>query len=331
VLTNENLFKLTEVPKSLTVIGGGPIGLEMAAAFAKLGSEVSVVSRSRIMKKDTEGVVQYVRDGLKSLGVKLFEGYRIIGVQNRTLKLACRNDDTVELIPEAEYYLVATGRVPNTDLDLEKAGIKYTEAGIQVNRGLRTSNRNIFAIGDCTPSPKFTHLANNQGVYLVKKLLLPFLWRRRVVLPYVTFTEPFVATVGVTEGSEKVRRLVIDFADTDRAMIEQNEQIYGEVYFKPLTGRIVGASIAGEFSEHAINFFTLAVQKRLSLFKLGGFITPYPTYMNALNRAYGEFLRYYAGSFRNELGWFLQRNAAVFLIIALLLGSLFVTIVGLVL
>ncbi|GIW59275.1 MAG: hypothetical protein KatS3mg087_0341 [Patescibacteria group bacterium] len=287
-LTNENIFDLNEAPKSLMIIGGGPIGCEMATAFCALGTEVQIISRGRILPKDPETVVELARNELLKNGVRIFENSEIKEITGQEVVLA--NSQKLEA---AEYYLLALGRTPNLKLDLEKAGVKYVREGIVVDKNLRTSQRHIFAIGDCTTSPKFTHLAYHQATKVITQQISSLIPLGVAVLPWVTFTDPPIASVGVLNEDERINKFVIPFRESDRAKIEENKLLYGEIYVDSWTAKIVGASLVGEHAEHLINLFTLAIQRKTHIWHLMNFITPYPTYANALDRTLPVILQWW--------------------------------------
>ena len=226
ILTNENIFKLEKIPNKITFIGGGPISCELAFAFAKLGSKVKIISTNAILPRENKELTKPIRNN--------FQKYNVEIIENANTKLELLKDD-------ADYYVLAVGREPNTNLDLEKAKIKYSNLGIEIDNNLQTSNANVYALGDCTTSPKFTHLANNQGRFLIKKFLLPFTSKPNAALPAVTFTDPPIAQVGEIQESELVKKFAIDFNKSDRGMIDDTTENFGNIYVNMLTGKIVGS------------------------------------------------------------------------------------------
>jgi len=267
IITNEDFFYLKRLPTSITIIGGGPIGCELATACAKLDIPTTMVVRSKILKEYPSDMTKIIRNSLESLDVNLYEN----------------TDISDASLPQTEYYLLASGRAPNTELGLENAGVEYSPRGIAVNSQLQTSKRHIYALGDCTGGAQFTHLANNEGRAVTARLLVPFLRRKIPALPNVTFTDPPIAAVGRTTEDEFIQEFPLSIKKSDRAVITETTEIAATVYAHALTGQIVGAVLVGDFAEHAINFFTLAVDKKVKLFELSNVIVPYPTYLSSLN------------------------------------------------
>ncbi|MFW5703990.1 MAG: FAD-dependent oxidoreductase [Patescibacteria group bacterium] len=313
ILTNETVFQLKKLPERLVVIGGGPIGAELATAFAKMGTEVSMVIRSTFIPGEPRAVSSVVKSELENLGVTVYEGVKEQTFDTKTRKLVLKNAEgvVVACIPDADYYLMALGRVPNTNsLNLDKAGIVSDTKGIQTNRNLQTSQKHIYAIGDVTQDPKFTHLANNHGRFVVTKQVLPWVQRKQVPLPRITFTDPPIASVGQTRSDEDqfIREFPIDFNQSDRGKIEERSQMFGRIYVHMLSGRIVGASLVGHFTEHVISFFTLAIQKRISLFGMSNLMIPYPTYFQSFGSLSSVFLQTFISELPGNLAQLLRKN-----------------------
>jgi len=309
ILTNESVFDLERIPKTLTIIGGGPIGVEMATAFAKMDTKVRMIVRSALLSNQPRRTTDIVTLSLQELGVDIYEDIKSFLYNNhsQSFDLFNKQNEKIVSIPGSEYYLVALGRNPNVKtLKLEHAGIVYDSDGIRTNNNLQTSKHHIFAIGDVTPEAKFTHLANNHGRFVVSKILLPWVQRKRAILPAVTFSDPPIASVGLNQEETFIKGFEIDFSTSDRAKIEEQSKLFGIIFIHMLTGRIVGASIVGNFSEHIINFFTLAIQKKVSIFGLSNFMTPYPTYFNSFNNLYVHFLNEFKNSLKHNIYTFLK-------------------------
>jgi len=308
VLTNETIFSVQSVPSSLTILGGGPIGCEMATAFARLGTKVTIITRSSILDREPRETAEQVELALKRLGVEIYTGYTADRVEND--QLVIKNSlNQVKMLTDAELYLMALGRQPNVDFGLENAGIKFDrKLGIEVDHSLRTSQKHIYAIGDCTTSLKFTHLANNQGRRVIQSIVFPLISNKKSVLPWVTFTHPALASVGQTKEDTFVKMFKVDFSRSDRARIEEKTGLVGVVFVHMLTGKIVGASIAGDFSEHIINFFTLAIQNKTTVFSLLLFIVPYPTYFSSINQLSTQFLQQFKSNLKNNIITLIKLN-----------------------
>jgi len=294
VITNEELFYLKKLPRSITVLGGGPIGAEMATACTLFGVETHLVSRS-FLPKEPGKISQLGLQQLQEHGV-LYYSARPEKLRNKQLFL---DDGTT--IPETDLYLSAVGRIPNIEIGLDKAGVSYDKTGIQVSKNLVTTNRNIFAIGDCTQNPQFTHLAANHGKFVLKKVMIPFAQRKDRALPRVTFTFPLVASVGELEESQQVKIFPLNFFQTDRALTNQDKLSYGEVAIDTSSGLIVGVSLFGSFSEDLINVFTLLIDGRTPLLSLSDFITPYPTYSNIFHNLVLDYLSYLRTNWKKSL------------------------------
>jgi pyruvate/2-oxoglutarate dehydrogenase complex dihydrolipoamide dehydrogenase (E3) component len=320
ILTNESLFRLKELPRRIVIFGGGPIGTENGTAMAKFGVDVTLVVRSGMIPVEPRETVAVVKDSLRGFGAKIYENVKSQEFDPKRRKLILRDEGGASIaeLPEADYYMMALGRLPNVDgLELGRAGIAYDERGIEVDDDFRTTNPHVYAIGDVLDGPKFTHLAHYHAVSLIRRAVVPFLGRTHVPLPAVTYSDPPIASVGDLRESETTKKFVLDFDTSDRALVEEVKGMKGVFYVDMLTGKIRGVSMVGHFAEHAINFATLAVQKRLSVFDMGDFMVPYPTYFSGIEKLYPAFLaewstggtRYWAAWFRKH-AWQLVAIAA---------------------
>jgi pyruvate/2-oxoglutarate dehydrogenase complex dihydrolipoamide dehydrogenase (E3) component len=298
-LTNETVFDLSRRPTRLIVIGGGPIGCELAQAHRRLGTEVTLVEAQRLLAREDEEAAGVVRRHLLAEGIDLREGSMILRAEARgktgvALVLAGQNQGTEEIIT-GSHLLVATGRKPVTDsLKLEAAGIKSDARGITVNKGLRTSNRRVFAIGDCasgaTGGLQFTHAANYHAGLVIRSALfrLPVKLNNTLV-PRVTFTDPEIASVGLSEADARAAHSNIQilrwpFAENDRAQAERQTSGHIKV-IASAKGVILGATIVGKGAGELITPWTLALSKGLKLNDMAGIIIPYPTFSEVSRRA----------------------------------------------
>jgi len=296
-LTNETVFSLETCPKSLVILGGGPIGCELALAFRRLGAEVTIVEMVSILPKDDPELVDLLRRRLDAEGIRLAEARKATRVDkvDGGVRLSARNEADIEESFSAERLLVAAGRVPSVaDLGLDAAGVDYGRAGIVVDRRLRTSNRKIFAIGDVAGGPQFTHVAGYHAGVVIKNALfrLPAKADHSAV-PWVTYTEPELAHVGLTEAQAReksgdIRVLRWPFSENDRAVCE------GETngLVKAVTdrrGRVLGCSILGAHAGELILPWVLAVSGREKIGRLAQAIAPYPTLSEASKRAAGSY------------------------------------------
>lgn len=293
MLSNEEIFYLKSLPISITIFGGGPISAEMATAFASFGVTTYLVSRSYV-PKEPETIAKKSLELLQKLGVHYISA-RPVKWEYSKLYL-----DKGDPIPGTDIYLSAVGRIPNTKLDLEHAGIVYDKTGIQVSDNLLTTNPNVFAIGDCTQNPQFTHLAANHAKFIVKKIMVPFAKRKARALPRVTFTTPPIASVGSTDVTSSSHRFELNFSGLDRARTNFESNSRGVVLVDTKTGRILGASLLGDFSEELINIFTLMIDERIPLLRMSDFITPYPTYGNILHNLSRDYLSYLSKNWKQQ-------------------------------
>jgi pyruvate/2-oxoglutarate dehydrogenase complex dihydrolipoamide dehydrogenase (E3) component len=296
--TNETVFANTDRPDHLIVIGGGPIGIEMAQAHRGLGSQVTVLEASRIMPKDDPELVAVVRERLIADGIALREGIQIARLEKEQGGVAAilRSPDGTEERVSGSHLLIAAGRRPNTaGLDLEKAGVAFGPKGIQVDARLRTTNRHVFAIGDVAGGPQFTHVAGYHAGIVIRNAL--FRQPAKVdyrALPWVTYTDPELAHVGLTEADARkahgddISVLRWPYHDNDRAQTER--ETHGLV--KAITtrsGKILGASIVGAHAGELIQVWVLAIGQGLNIKALASMIAPYPTLGEVSKRAAGSF------------------------------------------
>jgi pyruvate/2-oxoglutarate dehydrogenase complex dihydrolipoamide dehydrogenase (E3) component len=292
-LTNETVFDLTERPDRLIVVGAGPIGLEMAQAFRRLGSEVTVLEAAQPLAKDDPECAAIVLDQLEREGVVIRSGVKVVRVKHASGRVSVTFEGPGgEETGEGRYLLVATGRKPSTDgLDLEVARIKYDRSGIAVNKKLKTTSRRVYAIGDAAAGQlQFTHAANYHAGLVIRNALfrLPVKVNNDVV-PWVTYTEPELAQTGLTEAQARARGIKIQilrwpYHDNDRAQAER--ETHGHI--KVITthkGKILGASIVGAQAGELIAMWTLAIAQRLNIHSLTGVVLPYPTLSEIGKRA----------------------------------------------
>ena len=296
-LTNDTVFDLTKRPEHLIVIGGGPIGLEMAQAFRRLGSSVTVLEAAQPLAKDDPEAAAIVLDQLEREGVVIRSGVKVVGVAHAGSSVTVSIDDSgAEQTITGDYLLVATGRKPTTDgLDLEAARIAYDRTGIFVNRKLKTANKRVYAIGDAVSGqPQFTHAANFHAGLVIRNALfrLPVRVNKHAV-PWVTYTEPELAQTGLTEAQArasgiKVRILRWPYHDNDRAQAERETHGHIKVIVTN-KGKIVGATIVGAQAGELIATWTLAITQGLNIRAFTGIVLPYPTLSEIGKRAAIDF------------------------------------------
>jgi pyruvate/2-oxoglutarate dehydrogenase complex dihydrolipoamide dehydrogenase (E3) component len=285
-LTNESVFDQTFQPKHLIVLGGGPIGMEMAQAHRLLGSKVTVIEKGRIFGKDDPELVAVVRKRLEEDGVEILEGFEAkkVAKGGETFTVSIVSEDGTERMVEGDQLLVAVGRKPNVEgLDLEKAGIEYSPRGIKVDDSLKTTNSRVLAIGDVTGGLQFTHVAGYQGRLAVKNILLKALGSKNETdhVPWVTYTEPELAHVGLTENQVRERGIKhsvvrAPFHDNDRANAEGETDGLVKVLVGS-DGKILGADIVGAHAGEVVQQFALAVANGLKMSAFDKMIAPYPT------------------------------------------------------
>ncbi len=291
-LTNETVFDLNRRPGHLIIVGGGPIGMELAQAFRRLGSQVTVVETSSVLSKDDPEMVAVVTDKLRSEGVVIRERTRVASVERRGktgVKVFIEGPSGQEEI-DGSHLLIATGRVPNTEgLDLKRARVKLDGKAVDASAMLRTTNRRIYAIGDVIGGLQFTHVANYHAGLVLRALLFRLPAKDRAVIPWATFTDPELAHVGLTEAQavkryRKVRILRWPYAENDRAQTEHKT----EGHIKLVTSRkgaILGVTIAGAGASEMIGTWALALTQELSLADMASAIPPYPTMCEIGKRA----------------------------------------------
>lgn len=295
--TNETVFYADRLPQHLIVIGGGPIGIELAQAHRHLGCAVTVLEMFTVMPKDDPELVDVVRRQLDADGINIREGVKIIRVEKDGDGLAVILDgDGGEQKVSGSHLLVATGRRANVDgLNLEAAGVQYSPKGIDVDARLRTSNKKIFAIGDVAGGLQFTHVAGYHAGIVIKNALfrLPAKADHSTV-PWVTYTAPELAQVGLTEAQAKekhgddIRILRWPFHENDRAQAEGDTN--GMV--KAITtkkGVILGCGIAGPMAGELIQTWVLAMSQKIKIGGMATMIAPYPTFGEVSKRAAGSF------------------------------------------
>lgn len=296
-LTNETIFNLTTLPRHLVVIGAGPIGLEMAQGFRRLGSAVTVLEAAQPLAKDDPECAAVVLDQLERDGVVIRSGVKVAGVAhaggNVSVTIA---GETGEETIEGSHLLVAAGRKPNVDgLDLDAAGVRYDRGGIFVNKKLKTANRRVYAIGDVAAKQlQFTHAANYHAGLVIRNALfrLPVKVNKDAI-PWVTYTEPELAQTGLTEAQARERRYPVrilrwPFHDNDRAQAER--ETHGHI--KVVTdsrGTILGATIVGAQAGEMITAWTLAVAQKMNIRAFTGIVIPYPTLSEIGKRAAIDF------------------------------------------
>lgn len=304
-LTNETVFSLTDRPKSLAVIGGGPIGCELAQAFQRLGTEVTLLHRgNHILNKEDADAAEIVQQVLQQEGIKL--------VLNSKLKRAFKSPEGKTLVFDrngqeesvtVDEILVGAGRAPNVEgLNLEAVGVEYdTRKGVIVNDNLQTTNPKIYAAGDICMNWKFTHAADAAARIVLKNTLFsPFGFGKYklsdLVMPWATFTDPEIAHVGIYEHEAEaqgieISTIKIDFDDLDRALADGEPEGFAKIHYKPGSDTILGATIVASHAGEMISEITTAMIGGVGLSKIASSIHPYPTQSEAIKKAADAYRR----------------------------------------
>ena len=296
-LTNETVFDLKERPERLIVIGGGPIGVELAQAQRRLGAEVVLLEAASLLARDDPEAAAVIRRRLVAEGLEVHEGVKVVSAGRKGNRIAIGLESKAgSFTVEGSHLLVATGRRPNVNgLGLQAAGIDFTPRGIRVDARLRTSNRRIFAIGDVIGSHPFTHMAGYHAGIVIRNALfaLPAKVSDKAV-PWVTYSDPELAQVGLTEAEAReqqgdaVQVSRWSFAENDRARAERAT----EGFVKVITGRrgkILGATLVGRHAGELLQPWILAINQGLKIGAMAGIIAPYPTLGEINKRAAGAY------------------------------------------
>jgi dihydrolipoamide dehydrogenase len=322
-LTNETVFELPAAPRHLAILGGGVIGMELAFAFRKLGSRVSVVTTApRVMDRHIPEVSEALVEALREREIRVLAGASAHSYDEAAATLRVEQGGTIIGLDGVDYVLVAIGRQRNVEgLGLEAAGVRFDpKEGIATDGYGRTNVPGIYAIGDVTPTSAFTHSANAQGRRVAQRILFPLLPARapEPLYPSATFSDPEVATAGLSQRQiaaryhpSLVRRIRVDLVtQTDRGYTDDLRRGFIIVDAVRLTGTILGVTIVGPRASEMISLFTLAIQERLSLYKLYRVVYPYPTFSSGIQKVADAFLRETLPNLPAELGAYLRYRFA---------------------
>lgn len=289
-LTNEQIFNITERPKSLAIIGGGPIGCELGQAFSRLGSQITIIASSdRILAKEDPEAAEVVQSQLASEGIRVITNTRVEKIEvAEGKKIISAGEEKVAV----DEILIATGRQPNVELlNLEAAGVEYTKKAIKVNEKLQTTNPRIYACGDAIGGYQFTHVAGYEASVVLKNaLFFPLTKTNYRVIPWATFTDPELARVGLTEQQAREKYgndiyiLKQDFADVDRAQAEAATTGFAKIITRS-NGEILGATLVGPSAGELIHEVVLAMSNKLKVSALSGIIHVYPTLAEVNSKA----------------------------------------------
>ena len=292
-LTNETIFKLTELPPRLMVIGGGASGCEIAQSFLRFGSAVTIINDvERILPRDDINASQLVHNQFELEGMVIINLAKVLRVERRgseKIVIFSRDEKVEEVVCDAIFC--ATGRVPNIErLNLEAAAVAYSPEGIIVDDHLRTGNRRIYAAGDVCSNYKFTHAADAMARIVLRNAL--FFGMSKVsslVMPRVTYTDPEVAHTGYDEAGGRaagynVATITEQFDELDRAILDGEEEGMARVHYDRRSGKILGGTIVARHAGEMISELTLAIAQGLKMDALSSTIHPYPTQAEALHR-----------------------------------------------
>ncbi|MFT6089724.1 dihydrolipoyl dehydrogenase family protein [Sulfitobacter sp.] len=291
--TNETLFELREKPDHLLIIGGGPIGMEMAQAHIRMGCQVTVIEGRKALAKDDPETAAIVLQSLKDEGVEIAEDAEAAEISGDVGAIEVKAKDG--RVFKGSHLLVAVGRKTNTaKLDLDKAGIEPTKNGIKVDASLRTTNRKVYAIGDVAGGMQFTHVAGYHAGVVIRSLMFAIPSKAKTAhIPWATYTDPELSQVGLTEAQakdehgDKVEVVRFHYNHNDRAIAERKTK--GFIKVMVVNGRPVGVSIVGYQAGELINLWALALANNMKMSQIAGMVAPYPTIGEVNKRAAGAY------------------------------------------
>jgi len=325
ILTNQNIFNLTDAPEKLLIIGGGPIGMEMAQAFAMLGSKVTVAERGeQFARQEDESIRPIVQAALEDLGIKIHTGAAIKYVEDKVAYFdQMRGDQTTGTFSvEFDNVLIAIGRTPNIPQGIEAAGIESTQQGVTVDKQHQTKNKRVYAVGDVAQRLKFTHMAEDTARQVVAQVTSKGMLRvsKNKAVPKVTYTTPEVAQVGLSwseaiakYNEDRLMRIEVSLNDNDRAKTDQATEGKLIVIARRLRGTVLGAHIIGPSAGEIITIFTLSIDQKISLWKLQKLIFAYPTYSLIVKKAADQFVGRQLAELKNDLAKSIKRHTPTIL------------------
>ncbi len=291
--TNETIFDLRERPRHLLIVGGGPIGMELAQAHRRLGCEVTVLEGEKALGKDDPEAAAVVLRTLRGEGIDIVEGAKVAAVSGEAGAVALETGDGRRF--EGSQLLIAVGRQPAVaGLDLEKAGVDYDGRGVTVDEGLRSTNRRVYAVGDAAGGLQFTHVAGYHAGVIIRPMLFGLPARARTDhIPWATYTDPELAQVGLTEAQARKahgHRLFVaraEFDHNDRAIATGRTTGFAKVMV--VKGKPVGATIVGPQAGELIQTWALAIANGLRMSAIANTVAPYPTLGEINKRAAGAY------------------------------------------
>lgn len=311
--TNEDIFDLREQPEHLLIIGGGPIGMELAQAHVRLGSKVTVIEGLKALGRDDPEMAAVALKRIRAEGVEIVENAMAEKISQRGAAITVETKDGAKL--KGTHLLMAVGRKPNTDkLNLEAAGIEPTRGGIQVDASLKTTNKRVYAIGDVAGGLQFTHVAGYHAGVIIKSALfgLPSKASENHI-PWATYIDPEMAQVGLTEAQarekhgDKLEVLRFEYAENDRARAELATT--GLIKVMIVKGRPVGAGIVGAQAGELIQTWALVIANKLKIGAVAAMVAPYPTLGEINKRVAGQYYtpRLFESNFVKRIVRFVQR------------------------
>ncbi len=291
--TNEDIFELREQPKHLLVIGGGPIGMELAQAHVRLGSKVTVIEGFKALGRDDPEMAAIALERIRAEGVEIVEEALASKISQRGAVITVETKDGVKY--KGSHLLMSVGRKPNTDkLNLEAANIEPTRAGVKVDASLKTTNKRVYAIGDVAGGLQFTHVAGYHAGVIIKSALFGLPSKASSShIPWATYIDPEMAQIGLTEAQakevhgEKLEVLRFEYAENDRARAELATT--GLIKVMIVKGRPVGASIVGAQAGELIQTWALVIANKLKIGAVAAMVAPYPTLGEINKRAAGQY------------------------------------------
>jgi len=291
--TNETLFDLREAPEHLLIIGGGPIGMEMAQAHIRMGCQVTVIEGGKALGKDDPELAEVVLSSLKEEGVEIAEDALAAEIRGQAGAIEVETKDG--RIFKGSHLLMAVGRKSNTDkLDLKAAGITPSRTGIEVDAGMKTSNKRVYAIGDVAGGLQFTHVAGYHAGVIIRSMLFGLPSKAKTShIPWATYTDPELAQVGLTEAEATEKHgtalevVRFHYSHNDRAIAERKTK--GFIKVMVVKGRPVGASIVGYQAGELINLWALALANKMKMSQIAAMVAPYPTIGEINKRAAGAY------------------------------------------
>lgn len=291
--TNETIFAAREKPAHLIVIGGGPIGMEMAQAHRRLGCEVTVIEGAKALGREDPEMASVILEALRGEGITLLEGQGVVRLAGGpgAVEVALADGTVVT----GSHLLMAVGRKVSLDgMGLDVAGVAHTPKGVTVNDSLRSTNRRIYAVGDAAGGLQFTHVAGYHAGIVVRQAVLGLPAKATMrAMPRATYTEPELAQVGLTEVEAQAAHgaaltvVRAEFHHNDRALAEAKTK--GLIKVMIVKGRPVGASIAGPQAGELVALWALAISSRLKMSAIAGIVAPYPTLGEVSKRAAGAY------------------------------------------